>query len=128
MPPSPPLPALSEDRSLRRMAWGIALLAVGARLWMAWVTHSTAEDFLITLRYAENIASGRGFVYNPGERVLGSTTPLYTLLLALAARIHIDPMPFGQACNILADGVTCCLLARLFARPDIGQPVAGAFA
>lgn len=41
------------------------------------------DDAYITYRYARNIANGLGFVYNPGEWVLGTTTPLYTLLLAL---------------------------------------------
>ncbi len=39
------------------------------------------DDAYITFRYARNLAQGQGFVYNPGERVLGTTTPLYTLLL-----------------------------------------------
>jgi hypothetical protein len=42
----------------------------------------TVDDAYITFRYARNIAEGVGFVYNPGERVLGTTTPLYTLLMA----------------------------------------------
>jgi len=40
------------------------------------------DDPFITYRYAQNVASGLGFVYNPGERVLSTTTPLFTLLLA----------------------------------------------
>lgn len=38
------------------------------------------EDALIVLRYARNIAEGHGFVYNLGERILGVTTPLHTLI------------------------------------------------
>ena len=38
------------------------------------------EDALIVLRYARNLAEGQGFVYNPGERILGVTTPLHTLI------------------------------------------------
>ena len=117
-----------DDRRLRLIAPIIAGLAVVARVWVSWTTHSTAEDFLITLRYAENIAAGRGFVFNPGEHVLGSTTPLYTLILALAAWLHLPDALAGKALNILADGVTCYLLARLLARPEIGQPIAGLFA
>ncbi len=117
-----------DDRLYRRAALLIALVAVAARFWMAWVTHSTAEDFLITLRYAENLAGGHGFAYNPGERVLGTTTPLYTLLLALAAWLRFDAALVGKACSILADGLTCYLLARLLARREIRQPVAGLFA
>jgi uncharacterized membrane protein len=39
------------------------------------------DDAYITFRYARHLAQGQGFVYNPGEQVLGTTTPLYTLLL-----------------------------------------------
>ncbi|MFT7485499.1 MAG: hypothetical protein ACI9F9_001349 [Candidatus Paceibacteria bacterium] len=40
------------------------------------------DDSFITYKYARNIAEGHGFVFNLGERVLGTTTPLFTLLLA----------------------------------------------
>ena len=116
------------DRRLQWLALAIAVLAILARIWVEWTTHSTAEDFLISLRYAENLAAGRGFVFNPGAHVLGTTTPLYTLLLALAAWLHLHAVLTGKALNILADGGTCYLLARLLARPEIRQPVAGLFA
>src|SRR5712691_4850324 len=101
MPAEPPdrSPSPEEDRLWIGLAVGIALLAIFARFWMSWQTRSLGEDALITLRYAENIAAGHGFVYNPGERVLGSTTPLYTLLLALAAWLHTPAMAVGQAGN-----------------------------
>jgi len=41
------------------------------------------DDQFTIYRYIENIASGKGFVFNEGERVLGSTTPLFTLLGSL---------------------------------------------
>ncbi|HEV2472874.1 MAG TPA: hypothetical protein VGS41_09430, partial [Chthonomonadales bacterium] len=72
----------SAAANQRQYAWAaaaISLLAIVVRAFVLWKTHSTAEDFLISLRYAQNIAHGRGFVYNPGQRVLGTTTPLYTL-------------------------------------------------
>lgn len=40
------------------------------------------DDPFITYRYAQNLAQGAGFVYNPSEHVLSTTTPLFTLLLA----------------------------------------------
>jgi uncharacterized membrane protein len=39
------------------------------------------------------LANGLGFVYNPGEPILGTTTPLYTLLLALLALLTHQPIP-----------------------------------
>lgn len=104
-------------------AFAIAVVAVIARFVLLRATHSATEDFFITLRFAENIARGRGFVYNPGERVLGTTTPLYTLALALASRIGANPILAGKSANILADGVTVYLIAaiaRLLGRPRVG--------
>lgn len=45
------------------------------------------DDQFTIYRYIENIAGGVGFVFNAGEHVLGSTTPLFTLLGALAKYI-----------------------------------------
>ena len=39
------------------------------------------DDAFITYRYAANLAQGAGLVYNVGERVLGTTTPGYAVLL-----------------------------------------------
>lgn len=60
------------------------LLAVAVALRVAWgsYTHYIYEDAYITFRYARNLANGNGFVYNVSERIYGTTTPLFTLLLA----------------------------------------------
>src|SRR5215831_17336610 len=110
-----------ESRLVLIVGLAIAALAVVIRIAVLRATHCTIEDAYITLRYADNLAAGRGFVYNPGEHVLGTTTPLFTLLLALAAGLHLNAALIGKALNILADGGTCYLLARLLARPEIRQ-------
>lgn len=38
------------------------------------------DDAYITYRYGQNLAEGRGMVFNPGERLMGSTSPLHALL------------------------------------------------
>jgi hypothetical protein len=53
-------------------------------------THTTLHGYLIddayiTFRYAANFANGAGFVYNPGEWVMGTTAPGYGLLLGVIA-------------------------------------------
>ncbi|MCC6143971.1 MAG: DUF2029 domain-containing protein [Candidatus Hydrogenedentes bacterium] len=40
------------------------------------------DDAYITLNYATNLAEGRGFVFNHGPASFGTTTPLFTLLMA----------------------------------------------
>ena len=46
------------------------------------VTGFIVDDAYITFRFAAQIAAGNGFVFNTGEPIYGTTTPLFTLLLA----------------------------------------------
>jgi hypothetical protein len=57
----------------------------------AWVAYAggvySYDDAFITYRMAANLATGHGFVYNPGEWHLGSTAALYGMLLAALGRV-----------------------------------------
>lgn len=101
----------------------IAALAVALRLLPG---PRLIDDAYITYRYARNIAEGVGFVYNPGEHVLGTTTPLYTLLLALLGSItgSASIPALSVVLNALADGVSALLLYGM-ARRLFGSPAPG---
>lgn len=45
------------------------------------------DDAYITFRYGQNLASGLGLVFNPGERIMGSTSPGQMLLAAVIYRL-----------------------------------------
>jgi arabinofuranosyltransferase len=45
------------------------------------------DDAMVSLRYAWNLAHGEGLVWNPGERVEGSTCFLFTLYMSLGALV-----------------------------------------
>ena len=82
------------------------------------------EDAFITLRYARNLASGDGLVFNVGERVLGTTTPLFALLLAPAGLVAGDAglLAAARGLGILATGAVVWLyfrLARKAGLPDV---------
>jgi hypothetical protein len=62
------------------------------------------DDPFISYRYAANISRGLGFVYNPGERILSTTTPLFTFVLALAGFLTSD-------FHLLATGIGVISLA-----------------
>ena len=47
-----------------------------------WYWEYSQDDVYITYRYSRNIALGNGFVFNLCERVQGTTTPLFALLMA----------------------------------------------
>jgi hypothetical protein len=74
------------------------------------------DDVSITYRYAENIASGVGFVFNPGEHVLGVSVPLYTLLLAALASIGLSGPTAGPLIGSLASLGLVGVLYRFLAR------------
>ncbi|MBN1815706.1 MAG: hypothetical protein JXA14_27980 [Anaerolineae bacterium] len=83
----------------------------------AWVYRNFAQDdAFITYRYARNLANGYGFVYNRGESVLGTTTPLYTLLLAALALVFTRDIPlishFVSALSLWVSGVALYNLGR----------------
>ncbi len=81
----------------------------------------------ITFRYARNILAGIGFVYNPGEHVLGTTTPLYTFLLTISGYFSGGTQaPFPHIAlylNAIADAITCLLLLQIGRK--LGSPIAG---
>ena len=70
------------------IAVAITILEVGFLLWRfsSWYY----DDPFITYRYTWNLIHGLGFVYNPGERVLSTTTPLFTLLLTGFGFLGVD--------------------------------------
>ena len=111
-------------RSLAPLGW-TAFSFFG--LWFAWrliVTWAGPlrhEDQLIVLRYARNLVEGNGLVYNIGERVMGFTTPLFTLLSTGSVVLGGESAPAWQ--NTL--GVFCLLgtaavAARLLVRIGAG--------
>ena len=74
------------------------------------------DDAYISYRYARNIAEGNGFRFNLDEKILGTTTPLYTLILALptvfGGRTHVISL-FLNLASILGSGL---VLNRLLSR------------
>lgn len=87
----------------------------------------TIDDAYITFRYARNLLDGNGFVYNAGEQVQGTTTPLYSgLMTTLGALMGGKDAPFPEIAwivNMLSDAFTCILLFLLGRR--LGKPVTG---
>lgn len=99
------------------------LIALGAGMTVVYWRFSY-DDAFITYRYAYNLATGHGYVYNPGERYLGTTAPLYGLLLALLGWGHPDAIPLlGSAVSGVA--LTLTGLALLWMGRQAGQTVCG---
>jgi arabinofuranosyltransferase len=96
---------------------------------MACIPCALYDDAFITLRYAENLAAGQGFVYAPGapwEPVLGTTTPGFTLVLAAARAIGLALPVFVVVLNALCDAALACLIAGALARRSVLRGVLAA--
>ena len=91
---------------------------------MAWIfyTGHIFEDAFITFRYAENVAHGNGYVYNIGEHVYGSTTPLFTFLLALWVLIFPGQSVIGAwFYNLTTSTLAVVFLWKAFEALDISK-------
>jgi hypothetical protein len=88
---------------------GFAALA----LHRVWSLSYPFDDAYISFRYADNLARGRGVVYNPGEPVEGYTNFLWVLLTAAGITLGLDPLDvaffFGKAAFV-ATVLGCALL------------------
>ncbi len=105
----------SLDRAALLLALVVALAA------MLPLRGYVTDDTYIHLQYARNLAEGRGFVFNPGERVYGSTSPLWVGLLALPIAAGVDGLAGARVLGGLATLAAVWLWWRL-ARRTIREP------
>jgi hypothetical protein len=80
---------------------GLVLLvsvAAGVFCYSVWPRYS-GDDCFIAYRYAYNIWHHHQYVFNLGERVLATTSPLYTLILA-------GVQPFSQNLSAVSNGIS----------------------
>jgi arabinofuranosyltransferase len=79
------------------------------------------DDAYITYRYADNLRAGKGLVFNPGERVEGNSSFLFTIMLALVMAFGGEPhfwaRVLGGASFCALVIVTYALGRRLFSGP-----------
>jgi hypothetical protein len=96
----------------------IAFIVVIPRFAGVYTTH-IFDDAFITFRYSENLARGHGLVYNIGIRTLGTTAPLFALLLAGMRRFGL-PVPIASVLIGVASDVASGLLIYRLVRRDLG--------
>jgi hypothetical protein len=107
-------------KSIRGLCY---LLGMTLVLW-SFLVHRAYDDPFITFRYADNLGHGMGFVYNPGERILSTTTPLFALLLAPFAALGVSLHPLANligALSMAAGGLLLWDLARSWQTPWVGR-------
>jgi len=98
------------------------LLALLLTAWLAWpLRHYVTDDTYIHLRYAQQLARGEGFVFNTGERVYGTTSPLWALGLAEAMALGVDGLLASKLLGAVAT-LAALLLWWLLVRRTLASP------
>jgi hypothetical protein len=84
---------------------------------------SLFDDAMISMRYAKNLASGYGLVWNPGgERVEGYTNPLWVLYMTI---FHLIPIPQSKICVFIQISAALFLMVNLFFIKKIADQLSG---
>lgn len=97
-----------------------------ARLVMAYLIPEAAEDAYITFRYARFFAEGHGLVFNPGQRVMGFTSPLWTVWMSVGFLLHLSPILWSRISAIGADAITLVTVAAML-RASVSRASAWCF-
>lgn len=124
-------PTLDWDTKRTRLFCLLVAASGVLRIWAARhrIPNRLFDDAYITLRYAANLARGLGLVFNPGEHVLGTTSPLFTAILAAGARVlgqgQLETL--AVTVGILSSLFTLYFCARALTKAGIPQSVQWAF-
>ncbi len=99
---------------LSLLVW-LAYALVGAALGLV-LRDLRFDDPFITYRFAERLAGGQGFNYNPGRPALITTAPLYALVLAGCAALGFDVPIASYTLGVMALITSAGLVYHLAAR------------
>jgi arabinofuranosyltransferase len=100
-------PAVNRHPRLVEAALYVLALALG------WNFRFVEDDAFITYRYAQNLAHGRGLVFNPGQKVEGYTNFLWTLIHALPEKAGWSTPMFSQLLGLAIFVATVAVVLRL---------------
>jgi arabinofuranosyltransferase len=112
-PPQHDLQAADARLHRRILVAALALAAVHSLFLARAFRFNNVDDAYIAFRYGAHLVGGHGLVFNPGERVEGYTSLLWTVLLAPFTALPIDIVWFSIGLGLLAALVALVGLAAL---------------
>lgn len=108
--------------------WSWLALAALGTAGLAWHASTFlpffADDALISLRYAERFAEGKGLTWNDGERVEGYSNLLWVLAVAALHALGVDSIFAARLLGLLGMGAAVFAVAWAYgrARGDAAAP------
>jgi hypothetical protein len=104
----------------------LAILCVGALAARMFVGAHIADDAYITMRYSRNVAAAGTLSYNPPDPVLGTSSPLWAVLLAGGAVVGVAPETTALGVSCVADLLSIVLILTSPAGGSLAAIVAAA--
>ena len=95
----------------------VAALAALVTLVLWWPLRAfLPDDAFIHMQFAKHLRDGHGLVFNLGERVYGTTSPLWSALLGLLGAAGLDLRDAAHGLSLLCALAASALGVRVFAR------------
>ena len=112
-------PLVSMLTVWRRNPWTLLLALPVIILWIGgWKYHWMSDDGFINLRVTKQLLAGHGPVFNRGERVEATTSPLWMYLLVAAGALTPFRLEWiAVTLGILRSGCRCGTGSRPRLRP-----------
>jgi arabinofuranosyltransferase len=120
-----PLPATARRPAWATAGWAVVGLSALVHLALCWVLRGfLTDDAWISVRYAENLGAGDGFVWNPGgPRVEGFSNPLLVAIEALASAVGWSAPEAARLLGVVS-GLACVVLVYAAGRAVVGERAA----
>ncbi len=108
------------------LPWSVVLVAAVVAVFVAFQRRWMTDDAFISFRYADQLVSGNGLVFNPGERVEGMSNFLWTLWIAAGMGFRISPETWTVVWGLVSLATVIVGLGRFHLRMrrrlDIASP------
>ncbi|MEM8960314.1 MAG: hypothetical protein AAGD38_02445 [Acidobacteriota bacterium] len=113
----------SQSHSSHLAPWiGLGLILIVGVLQIATFADLRIDDGYITYRIAENWLAGHGPVFNPGERIQGSTAPAHLVLsMGVSALVGHDSLPHAMAVIGCLAWLAQSILVYFLLHPALGR-------
>lgn len=122
---TPTMRAQAPMERIERLGLAIGLIMATLLMWP--LRSHVTDDTYVQLQYARHLAQGSGLVFNSGEHVYSSTSPLWTALLADAIALGWNGLIVARVIGFVATLVTIPLFLQLMRR-TVRLPALRAFA
>jgi hypothetical protein len=114
-----PLTTRGTAAAVKLLRHAAVAALVLAYIWTFRLPVTQLDDAFISYRYALNLATGHGLVFNPGEYVEGFTNLLWTLLIAAGIALGGEAEALGHWLSVVfgAASLVACYLYALALLP-----------